>query len=175
MGKPERNATEDHFQCRVKPLDDIQFDNDEEIKVPIEVELRRKGVEIPKKSHPGSACYDLKSLHTYRIHPKKQHVFDLGLALKMKKGWRLEIHNRSGLSTLQRIIIPGTPKIIDSDYRGNLYVYLRNESQKLYTVKKGDRIAQFAVVRTYPINFIKTRRIPIMTEQGTGGFGSSGR
>ena len=84
MGKHERNATEDHFQCRVEPLDDIQFDNDE---VPIEVELRRKDVEIPKKSHPGSACYNLKSLDTYHIYPKKQHVFDLGLAFKIKKGY----------------------------------------------------------------------------------------
>ena len=30
------------FQCKVKPLDDIQFNSDEEIKVPILVELRHK-------------------------------------------------------------------------------------------------------------------------------------
>ena len=154
MEKTER----EEFQHRVEPLDDIQFDNDEEIKVSILVELRWRGAKIPKKSHPGSSCYDLKLLHNYHLHPKKQHVFDLGLAFKMKKGWKLEIHNRSGLSTVHRILIPGTPKIVDNNYRGNVYVCLRNEGEKAYTVRKKDRIAQLAVVCSYPIDFIWTRK-----------------
>ena len=40
------------FQCKVEPLDDIQFDCDEEIKVHIAEELRHKDVKVPKKSHP---------------------------------------------------------------------------------------------------------------------------
>ena len=64
MGKVSNNEP---FQCKVEPLEDIQFDIDEEIKVPIAVELRHKDVKVPKKSHPGSCCYDLKSLQKYRL------------------------------------------------------------------------------------------------------------
>ena len=86
MGKVSSNKP---FQCKVEPLDDIQFDCDEEIKVPISVELRHKDAKVPKKSHPRSCCYDLKSLEDYCLQLKKCHTFDLGLAFKMKKGWKL--------------------------------------------------------------------------------------
>ena len=90
MRRSLQNLKEPPFQCRLEPLEDIQFDCDEEIKVPILVKLMHKDAEVPKKSHPGSCCYDLKSLETYRLCPKKKHIFDLGLTFKMKKGWRLE-------------------------------------------------------------------------------------
>ena len=64
MGKV---SNKEPFQCKVEPLDDIQFDCNEEIKVPIAVELRHKDTKVPKKSHPGSCCYDLKSLQKYRL------------------------------------------------------------------------------------------------------------
>ena len=165
------------FQCKVEPLDDIQFDCDEEIKVPILVELRHEDAEVPKKSHRGSSCYDLKSLETHRLWPKRKHIFDLGLAFKMKKGWKLEIYNRSGLSTVNNIEIPGTPKVIDNDYRGNVFICLKNTGDKgSHTIKKGDRIGQLAVVRSYPIDFIRTKRIdPHETSRGTGCYGSTGR
>ena len=73
------------FLCKVEPLDDIQFDCDEEINVPISVELRHKEAKVLKKSHPRSCCYDLKSLQTYHLRPNRRHTFDLGLAFKMKK------------------------------------------------------------------------------------------
>ena len=171
-----KKTEESLFQSRVEPLDNIQFDHDEEIRVPVLVELRLCNLEILKKSHPGSSCYDLKLLDNYHLHPKKQHVFDLGMAFRMRKGWKLEIHNRSGLSTVHKIVIPGTPKIVDNDYRGNVYVCLRNTGDTAYTVRKSDRIAELAITRSYPIDFIKTRRINSnKTSRGTGCFGSTGR
>ena len=54
----------------------------------------------------------------------------------------MEIYNRSGLSTVDKIEIPGPPKEIDTDYRGNIFICLENRGEKAYTVKKGDKIAQ---------------------------------
>ena len=172
MGQPN-----EEFQCQVNPLEDIQFDNDEEIKVPILIHLRHPDTEIPEKSHPESSCYDLKSLERYRLRPKSQHVFDLGFAVKIRKGWMLQIYDRSGLSTVHQVVIPGAPKIIDPDYRGPIYVCLKNDHEKhSYWVKKGDRIAQAAVLRNYPIDFVKTKRFNMHeTSRGTGTFGSTGR
>ena len=101
-----------------------------------------------------SACYDWKSLDTKMI-PVGEHVFfDLGLTFKIQRGWVLHIYNRSGLSLVQKIEIPGTPKIIDSNYRGNVFMCLENKRRKKkYTVKKRDRIAQMSIVRDYLIDF----------------------
>ena len=64
MGKV---SNKEPFQCKVEPLNDIQFDCNEEIKVPIAVELRHKDARVSKKSHPRSCCYDLKSLQKYPL------------------------------------------------------------------------------------------------------------
>jgi len=171
------SQVDEEFQYQVEPLQDIQFDNDEEIKVPILVHLKHPDAEIPRKSHPGSSCYDLKSLETFRLRPKKRHVFNLGFAIKIRKGWMLQIYDRSGLSTIHKVIIPGAPKIIDPDYRGSIYVCLKNEDKKhSHWVRKGDRIAQAAVLRNYSIDFIETECIEMHeTSRGNGAFGSTGR
>ena len=134
-------------------MDELLFDYDE-IKVPVVVELQRKEVELLTRGCKTSACYDLKSLDTKMIQAGEHVFFDLGLAFKIQREWVLHIYNRSGLSLVQKIEIPGTPKIIDSDYHGNGFVCLENKrKKKKYTVKKRDRIAQMSNVRDYSIDF----------------------
>ena len=170
-----RSNSNTDFTFHVEPLDEIQFNN-EEISVPIMVELRRRGAEVPTRKMLGAACYDLKSLDNRTIPPKGKAFFDIGLAFKMEKGWTLQIHNRSGLSLIENIIIPGTPKIIDSDYRGNVKICLVNKNEKnSYTVRKKDRIAQMCLVRTYTIDFNVRIIDPDEIHRGEGGLGSTGR
>ena len=116
MARRNCHSDSTDFAVCVEPLDEIQFDN-EEICVPIMVQLRRRGAEVPTKKTSGVACYDLKSLDNCIIPLKRKAFFDIGLAFKMEKGWTVQIHNRSGLSLIETIVITGTQKIIDSDYR----------------------------------------------------------
>ena len=175
MKRHERRQSD--IQLRVEPLNEIQFDHDEEIRVPVKIELRREGAQIPRKSHIGSSCYDLKSLDQIQLRPGHRHIFDLGFGLKMSKGWMVQIFDRSGLSTVNRIEIPGSPKIIDNDYRGNLFVCLENRDDKYtYTVKKGDKVAQMGIFRSYSIKFQPTTEINRHeTSRGSGCLGSTGR
>ena len=76
------------------------------------------------KKMSGAAYYDLKSLDNRIKPPKRKAFFDIGLAFKMEKGWTVQIHNRSGLSLIKTIVIPGTQKLIDSDYHGNVKICL---------------------------------------------------
>ena len=172
-----QETNESQIQIHVEPVDEIQFDHEEEIKVPVKIELRRVGAEIPRKSHSGSSCYDIKSLDEITLRPGDRHIFDLGFGIKMSKGWMMQIFDRSGLSTVNRIEIPGSPKIIDNDYRGNLFVTLENRHKKYtYTVEKGDKIAQMGIFRSYLIEFQPTRKIDrYETSRGSGCLGSTGR
>ena len=48
--------------------------------------------------------------------------------------------------------------MVDTDYRGNIFVCLENRGEKAYTVKKGDKIAQIAVAHSSLIDFIETKK-----------------
>ena len=125
---------------------------------------------------PGVACYDLKSLDNHIILPKRKAFFDIGLAFKMEKGWTFHIHNRSGLSLIENIVIPETPKIINSDYCGNVKICLENRNEEeSYRVKKKDRIAQMCLVHTYSIDFNVGIINQDETHRGEGRLGSTGR
>ena len=88
----------------------------------------------------------------------------------------MEIFNRSGLSTIDKIETPGTPKVVDTDYRGNIFVCLENRGGKTYTVEKGDKIAQIAAACNYLIDFIETEKIDRHeASRDTSCFRSTGR
>ena len=65
------------------------------------------------------------------------------------------------------------PPCADADYRGNVGVILFNFSEKDFTVKAGDRIAQLILER---IAVAEVQEVDDLeaSERGSGGFGSTG-
>ena len=64
--------------------------------------------------------------------------------------------------------------MIDSDYRGEVLVALRNQSTDAYTVAPGERIAQLVIAPVLLPEIVPTDCLPD-TDRGDGGFGSTGR
>ena len=64
--------------------------------------------------------------------------------------------------------------VIDSDYRGEVYVTLENRSLNRYTINRGDRIAQGLILPAPQVKFIPVKELN-ETERGDGGYGSTGR
>jgi dUTP pyrophosphatase len=62
---------------------------------------------------------------------------------------------------------------VDSDYRGELKVELKNLGLKAFTIEPGMRIAQIVVLQTGDLRVRKRRRLP-PSARGTRGFGSTG-
>jgi len=132
---------------------------------------------IPVRAHPTDAGADLKSSEFYTLLPGEQHMYDTGVAIAIPEGFVGLVFNRSSQGKLG-ITIPNSVGVIDSDYRGNIKVLLRNDSDVEYNVSILDRIAQLVLV---PIV------IPVLeqyegdpddwndTVRGTGGFGSTGQ
>ena len=75
-------------------------------------------------------------------------------------------------------MIPGSPMTIDRDYRGEIRVTLWNtnmKDKKAYRVKKGDRIGQFMVERSFKIFWEPARGLGEgETGRNPTGFGSTG-
>lgn len=66
--------------------------------------------------------------------------------------------------------------LIDSDYRGIVEVLFINHSEKTFTIRTGDRIAQVVFVEQFNANFEKVTKKDLLgiTKRGIGGFGSTG-
>jgi len=125
---------------------------------------------LPCRAHPTDAGADLKSTETCEIYPGEQKLVDTGVAVKIPEGYGGFIFNRSSQGK-KGITIPHSVGVIDSDYRGNLKVLLKNISGERYTVNTGDRIAQLVVMPVLLCGFVDAWND---TERGTGGFGSTG-
>jgi dUTP pyrophosphatase len=63
--------------------------------------------------------------------------------------------------------------VVDSDYRGEVLIGLRNESVQRFTVKAGDRIAQAMLEPVQRITFETAEELSA-TRRGVAGFGSTG-
>lgn len=97
-----------------------------------------------------------------------------GLAAAVPPGYEIQVRPRSGLAVKHGIGIPNSPGTVDADYRGEIKVGLVNLSQKEYTVKRGDRIAQLVVCPVVRAALTETDRLP-GTDRGPGGFGHTGK
>ena len=66
--------------------------------------------------------------------------------------------------------------VIDSDYRGIVCVCLFNNSDKMFTVKVGQRIAQIVFMERFNAKFemVQSPNDLQMSERNEGGFGSTG-
>lgn len=71
------------------------------------------------------------------------------------------------------VVFKNTVGVIDSDYRGEIMVKLRNLGSKPLVMYKGDRICQMVVVPHLPPNFVVVDELS-KTTRGTGGFGHTG-
>lgn len=143
----------------------------------------------------GAAAYDVRADQSDRIiSPGERWKISTGLHLAMPRGVYAQMSSRSGLALHHGIVVTQAPAIIDSDYRGEVFVTLMNVDRQLpYEIKRGDRIAQMVFLPTIqlfatrghrdsvlePHNWIPHRVFDIwdlgLTERGDSGHGSTGR
>ena len=134
---------------------------------------------LPVRQHEtdgGADLYAAKfegwgSLNKAIIPPFGKLVVDTEVAVEIPKGYIGDIRPRSGLFFNKGIICAGT---IDSDYRGNIKVCLRNLTNEPVTILLGERIAQICIVPVELCEFCKVDELSD-TDRGKNGFGSTGR
>ncbi|MCH5353947.1 MAG: dUTP diphosphatase [Acutalibacter sp.] len=136
--------------------------------------LREEAV-LPERKTPGSAGYDLCACIAgdFTIEPGELVILPTGLAAEIPEGCAGMIFTRSGLGVKHGIAVGNGVGVIDSDYRGEIHVGLRNNSQIAYTVSPGDRIAQLIVMPVCLPEVVEIEELS-ETERGAGGFGSTG-
>jgi dUTP pyrophosphatase len=130
---------------------------------------------IPTKAHSTDACMDLYAIEPVVFRPGEVKYVRSGLAFEIPEGYYIEVKPRSGLASKQQLIILNSPAIIDSDYRGEVMIFMKNlKDTNSVVINKGDRYAQMSLKKIIDFDFEEVDELT-GTERGTGGFGSSGK
>lgn len=133
---------------------------------------------LPKYAKPGDAALDLYTVADVVIPPhyvdRRTYLIGTGVAVAIPEGCFGSIRERSGLA-LNGLQVGGG--VVDSGYRGEVMVVVRNLAQQPMEIKKGERIAQL-IVQPYvavEVEEVQDAKALGVTARGEGGIGSTGK
>ncbi len=130
---------------------------------------------LPYRATEESAGYDLSSCEEVTINPHETVKIHTGIAVELidAPDSVMLVYARSSLAVKHGLAPANCVGVIDTDYRGEIIVVLKNSSDDSYTVAKGERIAQLVVT---PIFLPDVEEVQCLSEtkRGSGGFGSTG-
>ncbi len=180
---PTWTATDpDHLSWPSSPLLD-------EKRMNLKIKKLYWDAKTPTYATDGAGCFDLYA-HTVAGSPVLNSHVDpgfpvlcgTGLAFEVPEGWVMNIYSRSGSGFKHDTRLANCVGVIDSDYRGEVFVKLTADDdasrhgtpfESPLLVAPGDRIAQAMLVRADRVSFEIIEKLST-TVRGAGGFGSTG-
>ena len=129
---------------------------------------------MPCYKNTGDAGMDICASEDKRIAPFNWKLVPTGIYLEIPEGYEVQVRSRSGLALKWGLSVMNSPGTIDSGYRGEVKVILKNHDHRAYDLKKGERIAQLVMA---PVVTAEIEEVTELTdtERGEGGFGSTGK
>ncbi len=145
------------------------------VKIPVRFRKLVPEAIVPSYAHPGDAGADLYALEDTWVAPYSTVPVRTGIAVEIPEGWEIQIRPRSGWALkCLGYLLPNSPGTIDSGYRDEVKVLVRNTSVSALAISRGDRIAQAVLSRVYEIAWIEVEELE-ESVRGLGGMGSTGR
>lgn len=131
---------------------------------------------VPTRGSEKAAGYDLYAATSYNIEiaPHKTIMVGTGLAFEIPDGYFGGLVARSGIATKRGLRVCQGLAVVDSDYRGEVFVPIHNDSDLPQILEAGERMAQLVIMPYLPVEFEEVKELDD-TERGAGGFGSSGK
>ena len=142
----------------------------------IPVKLLREGAHLPHLATSGAAACDLYALldEPITLAPGERRPIPTGIAIALpSKDVVAIVCARSGLALKQGLALANGIGVIDSDYRGEIFVALMNNDREPKRIENGERIGQLMILPVIGATYEAVDELDA-TERGTGGFGSTG-
>lgn len=129
------------------------------------------GVSPPKYAKDGDSGADLAIAiaELVALAPGEGRWFPTGLCFEISRGWEGQVRPRSSTHALDLEVGLGT---VDSGYRGDVRVFVRNIGQWPWYVQPGQRLAQIVFAPVGRAAFPVVEELGD-SERGAKGFGSS--
>lgn len=149
----------------------------------VKVKILSPNAVVPKYAHATDTGFDLYTSEDLVLDPKCTGIAKTGLAFELPEGWGIMLRNRSGIT------VKGCPAItlyssknvpvtvyigtLDEDYRGEIGIMVRNDSEQSILIPAGTKLAQGVLEKVYQATFTLVEELS-NTTRGQGGFGSTG-
>lgn len=117
---------------------------------------------------------DLATVVDFTLKPSERKLIPTGISVAIDTGKVGLIYIRSSLGYKKGLSLPNCVGVIDSDYRGEIFVACVNIGTEDISIAKGERIAQLVVMPYSHENIIVEESLED-TDRGAGGFGSTGK
>lgn len=137
----------------------------------IQIKLLNNKAIMPTRGTEHSAGFDLYAPERVDIPAGQSYLVGTGLAMAIPNGWFGQVNPRSSIASKKKVRVGA--RIVDSDYRGEVFINLHNDSDMTYEIQKGDRIAQI-VFMPFMSDVAQVDELD-NTERGAGAFGSTGK
>lgn len=145
----------------------------------ISIQFKRLGdstdLPLPRYETKGSSGMDIRACvkDPVILQPGQIKRIPTGLSVSIPLGYEAQMRPRSGLALKHGIGLVNSPGTIDSDYRGEIGIIMINWGESLFTIRRGDRIAQMIIAKVCRADIAEAETLDD-TLRGKGGFGHSG-
>ena len=150
----------------------------------IKVKKLREDAVVPKMATIGSAGSDVRACMydevtgqkvTKIVVPANGSVkIGTGLAFQLPQNHVMLIMPRSSTGIEKGLMLQNTVGVLDSDYRGECFLFFKNMKDEPVEIEDGERIAQVIVIPYPNLEYEEVEELDT-TERADGGFGSTGR
>lgn len=124
-----------------------------------------------QKGHDTDSGYDLKTTRPFKLLPNQTKLIPTSLFLELDTNIEAQVRPKSSISAKNILVYFGT---VDSDYRGEVKVIMRNLNDFGVEFEAGQKIAQIVFNEKTEVVLEQTDNINNDTDRGIGGFGSTG-
>ncbi len=155
----------------LKSPDELQEKSELNLNLKLKVERINEEAKLPQRAHPSDAGLDLFANDYYSIPPYGQALVNSGIKMAIPDGFVGLIWDKSGLAN-QGIKTMGG--VIDSGYRGEIKIVIKNLSEDDFNIIPGQKIAQILIQKISLLDIEETS-LEDNTSRGAGSFGSSGK
>ena len=143
--------------------------------------LKTKNVKTPTRGTAQSAGIDFYVPNDYAytvLKPNEDILIPSGIKARIPQGYALVAYNKSGVATKKKLLTGAC--VVDEDYTGEIHIHLFNAGRKDVTIEPGEKIVQFILQPVFYdiVEEVKSERTlweGMITERGTGGFGSTNK
>jgi len=141
----------------------------------LKIKRLHKHAQLPARITGGSVGFDVSACleNDAVIAPGETMMIGSGFAIALEPGYAAFLYARSGLGIKHGMVPANCVGVVDSDYRGEVIIGLKNTAGAPFVVRAGDRIAQMVICKCELPELEICDRLDD-TSRGDGGFGSTG-
>lgn len=129
---------------------------------------------MPTKATDGSAAFDICCTESAIILPGCQALLRTNIFVEFPNTHVMLIFPRSGNAVKRDLSLSNAVAVIDSDYRGEIKIPLKNSGPHEQEIRPGDKIGQIIMLELPNVSFVEVKELTDST-RAEGGFGSTGR